>query len=315
MWYELPNAHSMSEFQGRSGDCMWDGLLGALATIGRAELTPAALNHMVDVAIAHGWASSNGAAPMSSVSAYLDMLGIPHTTYGYAEPFNIDWQGVVREYAGHYPLVMEVAQGGRLPGDEAGVHYHGFSILAGDPGTDVYGCCDGDDRDTSPTLKRRTMAQLAAAQPCALIVINESGHMSWTIETDAQGHTSGAHDSHGAHCGPGDAVALRENGLLSTNSLIPAGEVYYDAGKSALALDNGAVVFFSKATGVRVDYAGHVVADMYDLLGVAGQRIKQCLGQIDQLNAEIAQLKSQGGGADAKLGADFRALVESATHG
>ena len=76
--HEVPNAGALSEFvSGYNGDCGETAEICLLHTLDpqKYPLDAAALAPMVRRDIAHGWASANGAEPLSSIAHDLDALG------------------------------------------------------------------------------------------------------------------------------------------------------------------------------------------------------------------------------------------------
>lgn len=173
---QIPNAAALSEFiAGYHGDCGETAELALCHVIDPAAypLDAAALSAMVKRDISHGWASANGAEPLSAIASDLLTLGIHFTVYPYAEPFLIDWRGELNTWGGIKPIVFEYADAQALPGDEAGVRYHFNTCLGWDSAAGVGLFADGDnivERQGGTALVRYTVADLAAAHLCGMLV-------------------------------------------------------------------------------------------------------------------------------------------------
>lgn len=180
----LPGFASLSEFiAGLNGDCGPTATLALLHEFdaSRWPLTAAALKALDADEIAHGFAESNGAQNITSLSNYLETIKVPHKTVGYSA-FTWDaFHGDLQANAGKNPVLVEWSMAGNLPGDEAGVHYH-FStcggINTGTRGDGVGGgylWCDGDNRSDSSSGAQTppvfyTIQEVQAAAPCAYII-------------------------------------------------------------------------------------------------------------------------------------------------
>ncbi|MGH2515253.1 MAG: hypothetical protein ACRDHP_06320, partial [Ktedonobacterales bacterium] len=190
----LPGFATMSEFcnlLGLTGDCGPTATLAALHEVDpvRWPLTPEGLKALDQDEISHGFAEKNGAQNIPAMDAYLSHLGVPHYTVGYA-PFTFArYHADLKALSGKQPIITEWALAGKLPGDEAGVHFH-FStdggIDLGPRGDGVGGgylWCDGDNRADDGSGRTRpailyTIQQIAAAQPIAYVVITAPLHLA-----------------------------------------------------------------------------------------------------------------------------------------
>jgi hypothetical protein len=201
----IPHAEVMSEFLGQwNGDCGETAEICALHVINptRYTLDPAELARVVRRGIDHGWASANGAEPLSGIESDLALEGVKHTSYGFSNPARFDWRGVLRQWGGVKPLIVEIAQAGKLPGDEPGVHFHFIACLGWDPDTNTGVFADGDNiavrhgRSGPTGLVRYTLANLEAAQICGLIVaeyvLGETPVMTPTITIPTSWKDDGA---------------------------------------------------------------------------------------------------------------------------
>ena len=175
----------MSEFVASlTGDCGPTATLAALHEVNAARwpLTPDGLKALDTDEISHGFAERNGAQNIPQMDAYLSRLGVAHYTVGY-DVFTFDrLHADLKTLSGHHPLIVEWSEAGKLPGDEAGVHFH-FSCCGGiDTGPHGDGIgggylwCDGDNRADDGTGKPRppvlyTIQQIAAAAPIAYVVV------------------------------------------------------------------------------------------------------------------------------------------------
>ncbi len=175
----IPNAAAISEFvAGYKGACGETAEICVLHVINPARypLNAAELAAVIKRDINHHWAGADGAEPISAIANDLALEGIKLTSYGFSQPPRFDWRAVLQQWGGVKPLVFEYALAGRLPGDEAGVHFHFNACLGWDPDTKVGVFADGDNltvregRSGQAGLVRYTLAELEAAQVCGLIV-------------------------------------------------------------------------------------------------------------------------------------------------
>lgn len=173
-------AGAISEFvSGYNGDCGECAELCALHVVnpGAYPLDANALHAITARDIAHGWASSNGAEPLSSIANDLSSLGVGYVNHGYSEPPAFDWHGALANVGGVQPLIFELALAEHLPGDEAGLHYHFITCLGWDSQNNTGIFADGDNAQVragkvGPSgLVTYTLAQLEAAQVCGLLAI------------------------------------------------------------------------------------------------------------------------------------------------
>lgn len=168
----LPHAAAISEFQGYSGDCGEDADLMAEHAAYDVPLDANSLNTLVRDEIKLGLAGASGAEPLSTIAKHWVTRKYAFDNYPYAQPFHVDWLGILKAKAGIEPIVMQFANAQALPGDEKGVHYH-FATCLGmdDHGAFVFG--DGDNTAArSNHLVTYTAQELANAQPCGLLVLH-----------------------------------------------------------------------------------------------------------------------------------------------
>lgn len=277
----LPGFATLSEFvAGLNGDCGPTATLAALHCLdpARGPLTPAALKALDADEIGHGFAEANGAQNIPHMSAYLDRIGVRHTTYGYDNcPLDLV-HTTLKALAGVKPVIVEWANAGALPGDEPGVHFH-FSTCGGiDTGPNGDGAgggylwCDGDNRADDPGGRPRppvlyTWQQIAAAQPIAMIVVEipqqpKENTMGFHNQPDGSGR-----DDRGNICGAGFLAELLARGETADGRM---SETYVGGAqgfKSFLPLTSGDVLVWD---GARVTHDGALVcAELYRLLTVA----------------------------------------------
>jgi len=279
----LPGFATLSEFvTGLHGDCGPTATLAALHCLDPARwpLTPAGLRALDADEIGHGFAEANGAQNIPALSAYLDRIGVRHTTYGYgACPLDLV-HSTLKALAGRQPIIVEWANAGALPGDEPGVRFHYSTcggIDTGPKGDGVGGgylWCDGDNRaDDAGGAPRPpvlyTWAQIVAAQPIAMIVLDmptqqqtENTTMAFHKQPDGTGR-----DDHGNACGAGfmaDLLARNETADGRMSETYVSGAQTF---KSFLPLTNGDVLVWD---GAHVTHDGALVAaELYRLLVAA----------------------------------------------
>lgn len=201
----IPHAAAISEFLGQwNGDCGETAELCVLHVIDPAKypLDAAGLAQVVRRGIDHKWASANGAEPLSGIAADLALEGIKRTSYGFSNPVRFDWRGVLHQWGGVKPLIFEIAQAGKLPGDEPGVHFHFIACLGWDPDANTGVFADGDNqlvrqgRSGPAGLVHYSLVYLEAAQVCGLIVaeyvLGEAPAMTPTISIPSGWKDDGA---------------------------------------------------------------------------------------------------------------------------
>lgn len=324
--YIAPNAASYSEFDGippLNGDCGPTMLLMLLHCYdpNRFPLTRAGLGAFAEQIIGWGLAGSNGAMDLGQASQVLTRLGIPHTAVNadYSQPagacmpqltaalrqmFADGKAGKQLTLVGMETSLAHVGTAG-VPDDEAGVynHYWGFvgadnAETTGDGKTGGYLRVDGDSRydnqaglPTPPILT--SLQAVASAAPWGFLLIppfqpvKEVLPPMWTIERDASGIT-GATDQNGAHIGAGIALEVEQKALLNTDSLIPAGEVYDDAGVGIVALSNGDVLTWHSGA-VHDNEAAQVVATLWPAYAARGAHLALPLEAIQAAHQEAIQ--------------------------
>lgn len=179
---ELEHAGALSEFvSGYTGDCGQCAELCALHLVNPVAypLDVAALSAIVHRDISHGWASSNGAEPLSAIARDLASLGVAVDQDIFSQPLPFSLEERLNQVGGIHPVVIELALAGQLPGDETGVHYHFITCVGWDTYAGVGVFADGDNaavrvsHNLGPAgLVRYSVAELNAAQPCGVLVLH-----------------------------------------------------------------------------------------------------------------------------------------------
>lgn len=172
-----PNPTHLSEFWGGyTGTCGETALTVALASaFGIVETIAQESQYMLAMTQdmkSKGWASANGASTIWDLAQEVAVKhGVIFTNWAYQEPFQHDWHAEILAQAGIRPIVMQVATAGAgLPGDETGVHYHFICILGLD--TLGYWVADGDNWAANQNLVLYSYADLNAATPCGMLVLD-----------------------------------------------------------------------------------------------------------------------------------------------
>lgn len=173
----LPNALHFSEFQGGyHGTCGETALATALVcATPQIETTADAIALLLSTTrelIGLGWASASGSTTTQHLHDEAIRRGFtPDTFIGFEQPLpSAPLHSLLLSTAGVKPIIIEIAQGGNLPGDERGLQYH-FICIVGitDAG---YICNDGDNPASSAQLVTYSWSQIEAAVPCGLLVID-----------------------------------------------------------------------------------------------------------------------------------------------
>jgi hypothetical protein len=175
----LPNAQNIAggEFaSGYNGSCGEYMTLGMLHTYDPAKwpMTGSELAALVREADVKYGAASSGAETMGSAVKQLSACGIALTwvacrldASGHALPLSVDWKNAIKQWAGTYPIGLELANAQALRGDEAGLHFH-FVLVAGLRANGNVLLVDGDRKDGT-ALYEHTLEELEAAIPCAYV--------------------------------------------------------------------------------------------------------------------------------------------------
>lgn len=179
---EISNAGALSEFiSGYTGDCGECAELCFLHVLNPAAwpLDAAHLRTITGRDVTRGWAAPNGAEPLNSIAHDLDLCGVHYTNDGFSQPASFDWRGALTTVGGVKPLILELALGGALPGNESGLHYHFITCLGWDSASGAGIFADGDNAHAqgasgSAALVTYTLAQLEAANVCGLLIAQDA---------------------------------------------------------------------------------------------------------------------------------------------
>lgn len=175
----LPYAANIAggEFaSGYNGSCGEYMTLGMLHTYDPAKypMTGSELAALVREAESQFGASSSGAETMGSAVRQLSAHGIALTwvacrldSQGAALPLAVDWKNAISQWAGIYPIGLELANAQALSGDEQGLHFH-FVLVAGLRANGNVLLVDGDRKDGT-ALYEHSIEELSAAIPCAYV--------------------------------------------------------------------------------------------------------------------------------------------------
>lgn len=283
----LPNAASLSEFGGLTGDCGPDATLMLLHCVNpsRFPLTFAELAAINADEAARHLEAANGAQNIPDMDAYLTALGVAHTTVGYSQ-FNLSQlHADLHTEAGVHGVLWETSTAGAgLPEDERGVQYH-FAGIVGiddtaampDGHTGGYYRVDGDSNTDNasglPTAPIPTSWQeIQASGPIAYIIIQG------IPPTPPAGHIpAGWHDDGVTLTAPnGQPVVLGFRDHILSDPTWPAGDVPLEAERhlSAVSWANRllgggqrqvfaslALIYVSASAGVqRLDLGAELLA-------------------------------------------------------
>lgn len=238
----LPNAASLSEFGGLTGDCGPDATLMLLHCVNPARfpLTFAELAAINADEAARHLEAANGAQNIPSMDAYLTAIGVQHRTVGYAQFSFPQFHADLQAEAGVHGVLWETSTAGAgLPEDERGVQYH-FAGIVGiddtaampDGHTGGYYRVDGDSNTDNasglPTAPIPTSWQeIQASGPIAYIIIQAVP----AAPTPSAGHIpAGWHDDGVTLTAPnGQAVVLGFRDHILSDPTWPAGDVPLEA--------------------------------------------------------------------------------------
>jgi hypothetical protein len=189
-WRTFKNAANMSEFvSGRHGTCQELATLAALHVVRPDDypMNAAALETILAWQRAHDpRIPADGTSYMSDAAAYLDSLGVRYSLHAPAELHDL-----LQRWAGLRPIIVEVTNGGALPGDEKNLHGHYICVLGGDVPHDSYLCADGDNYvvrhsgGVGPLAPYR-WSDIQAAQPYAVLAVEENAMLTLTMPEVAQ---------------------------------------------------------------------------------------------------------------------------------
>jgi hypothetical protein len=268
----LPNAEELfSEFAtdsthiGYTGDCGEFAELCAVHIVSGTPLTPDNMTAIVRRDIAHGWASDNGGEPLVSIAHDLDALKLKYTLFNYPGPGN--WLDLLRSNAGVQPVIMEVANGQNLAGDEPGLHFH-FVTVVGVDGSGNFLCCDGDNirRDNERLLCVYTPDMISGAQPCGLIVVKfpQKDSTGYVVQEDG----SIIYNANGVHL-IGYVAEFVKSHNIQNEAL--AEEFYFNANESVTPFNQGCIVSFNKLdAAISLSRGGEDIAALIGALKAKG---------------------------------------------
>lgn len=166
-----PVGHMTEFVDGYKGDCMETALAVCVAAA-RGEPLSADLIVSFDEDMRRlGLAQTNGATTIGACIEYARRIGCDVLVdINYAEPFHGDCRQLLRDHAGVHPILLNVANGQALHGDEAGLHYHGIAVLGKEPSG--YICADGDNVQANENFEIYAWDAIEAAQPCGMLIID-----------------------------------------------------------------------------------------------------------------------------------------------
>lgn len=180
---ELPKQLSLSEFlAGSNASCGPDAELEALNELAAGNILDA--NHLAAIQkrdAVLGWFSPTGGEPLSSIyndiNKYENVHLIQYIPYSNTPNADAIHTALIN-YAGTYPIVVEVGNASALPSNESGVHYH-FVTITGIDSVQGYEFLNGDDIQALKgfaTYPARWMGWnvLLAAQPVGIIVFGRN---------------------------------------------------------------------------------------------------------------------------------------------
>lgn len=180
---ELPKQLSLSEFlAGSNASCGPDAELEALNELTAGNILDA--NHLAAIQkrdAVLGWFSPTGGEPLSSIYNDINKYENVHLIQyiSYSNTPNADAiHAALINYAGTYPIVVEVGNASALPDNESGVHYH-FVTITGIDSVQGYEFLNGDDIQALKgfaTYPSRWVGwnTLLAAQPVGIIVFGRN---------------------------------------------------------------------------------------------------------------------------------------------
>jgi hypothetical protein len=226
-------------FTGTCGECALEVGKAAVLGIHDTSADMIAITHEMQ---AHGEADARGASTVKGLADEARRQGLKVLIeWDYAEPFPHDWHTTLLQNAGIHPIILELANGQALhdaetgSADEVGLHYHYVVVL--NKQADGYVANDGDNSQvTSGKYEVYNYGTLLNAKVCGLIMLDGT-----PISTEG--------------LGPGFAQYVTAHHITAKD--ISSGE-QHEGGWSWAAFDNGLVLFWSEATGVRDNMAGEV---------------------------------------------------------
>jgi hypothetical protein len=240
------------------GDCGEFAEISAVHIVTGLSLTAANLHTIVNRDIDHKWADTNGGEPLVSIAHDLDTLKLLYTLYNYPGPAN--WMDIIKSEAGIQPVIMELANGQNLAGDETNLHFH-FICIVGIDSNGNFLCCDGDNvrRDAEHLLAVYTPTMIEGAQPCGLIVVRypQKDDFGYTVEADG----TIVYNKTGIHLIGFIAQFVREHNIQE-ECLFP--ETYYDGSSFSVTpfTNNIILVYDAVDKAIQQNLGGEVITKL-----------------------------------------------------
>ena len=304
----LPNALHFSEFQGGfHGTCGETALATAMVcSTPPIEDTQEAIDLMLSMThelIGLGWASSSGSTTTQHLRDEAVRRGFsPDSSsfISFQQPLanSAAFHNLLLSTAGVKPIIIEIARAGVLEGNA--VQYH-FICIVGitDAG---YICNDGDNPNITSHLVTYSWAQIEAAVPCGVLVLEMK-----TSGGSAMPVPAGWHDNGSTLTDPtGKAVmhGFRQYILdhaWDANDLVVSGDMGVDEvelantshGKGDVQFFRYSQLSYTAKEGVFKTWLGSEAAYMRGQISAQNDEITSLQQQVAALNAQIAALKSQ----------------------
>lgn len=283
----IPGGEFASGYNGSCGAYMTLGMLHVYNPAGFA-MTGAVLANVVREAHSRFGAGANGTEAMGSAVKQLAAHNVAVTwvackldARGNALPLAIDWKNAIQQWAGIYPIGLELGNAQALRGDQVGLHFH-FVLLVGLTATGNVLLVDGDTK-TGTMLYEHTVAELAAAYPVAYV----RGTTMPKGAAMATGVPTGWHD---------DGTTL-----TAPNSVaVTQGFRDYVLAHSWNATDTPFKPEYASGAGTRQDfrYSSLAWTQATNVTEIPiGDELVAAKAQIATLNAQIAALLAQEGTA------------------
>jgi hypothetical protein len=168
VWNRLPVG---GEFQGYNGDCTeYSFMVGCAGLDPHRACDKAELDRLTALAIQHGDASSSGAMTAANLASLCQL-----ETIAYQQGDGSTWLPQLHAHGNVLPLVVQVANGQALPGNEQGVQGHAIVVLAVDPTYTRLTIANGDSANgKAGQLDYATVQDIANARPFAVTTL---GHV------------------------------------------------------------------------------------------------------------------------------------------
>lgn len=255
------------EFQGRNGDCTEYAFMVGDAALDPAEPCDAnELNRLTTLSINGGNASGSGAMTAANLAWLCAQDG-----HAYLQGTN--WASLLAQHipAGH-PVILQVANGSQLPGNEGGVNGHAVVALDYDAAAQTIVIANGDSvNGRAGKLDTISMQDVQNAQPFAATVLlpNSGSGTGGGMVTDS---------------GLGDGF---KNYAVAHNITAPqvlGGEHYNqpNPGESWCAWDAAPILTYTPAEGVRDNQGGRIVKYLLEQLAAAQHAPAPAPAPVDQ---------------------------------